>query len=133
LPLSNYDFGRKGFSIDSCLLSDKLEYTEDEERDPTLLAKAEKIRCYMNPGPNNYYLGFTGGSSIFFEVSDEVLAKKIEATRETIQISIFGYVKEIQREKLGGNLGPQRYVLIAPQRIDVVDTKNHMTLLTKSL
>jgi hypothetical protein len=132
LPLSNYDFIRKGYSIDSCLLSDKLEYTEAEKRDPALLAKAEKIRCYLNPGPNNYYLGFTGGSSIFLEVSDEALAKNIEAMRESIQISIYGYVKEIQREKLGGNLGPQRYVLIAPQRIDVFDTKNHTTLLTKS-
>ncbi|AXA56692.1 hypothetical protein ACNT2N_26645 [Pseudomonas thivervalensis] len=133
VPLGSYDFVRKGFAIDSCLLSDKLEYSEEEERSPALLAKAKKIRCYLNPGPNNYYLGFAGGSSIFFEVADEALAKKIESMRDSVQISIYGYVKEVQREKLGGNLGVQRYVLIAPQRVDVVDTETQATLLTKSL
>jgi len=133
LPLSSYDFVKKGFSIDSCLLSDKLEYSEEEERNPALLAKAEKIRCYVNPGPNNYYLGFAGGSSIFFEVADEALAKKVESMRDSIRITIYGYVKEIQREKLGGNLGEQRYVLIAPQRVDVVDAETQSTILTKSL
>ncbi|MEO4017537.1 hypothetical protein [Pseudomonas rossensis] len=132
LPLSNYDFVKKGFAIDSCLLSDKLEYTEEEERNSASMAKAEKIRCYVNPGPVNYYLGFSGGSSIFFEVTDESLAKKIESMRDSIQIAVYGYVKEVQREKLGGNLGAQRYVLIAPQRIDVVDSETKTTLLTKS-
>ncbi|WGK88335.1 hypothetical protein [Pseudomonas migulae] len=133
LPLGSYDFVKKGFAIDSCLVSDKLEYSEEEQRNSTLLAKAEKIRCYLNPGAVNYYLGFTGGSSIFFEVTDESLAKKIESLRDSIEISIYGYVKEIQREKSGGNLGEQRYVLIAPQRVDVIDAETHTTLLTKSL
>ncbi|WP_225138813.1 hypothetical protein [Pseudomonas putida] len=133
LPLGSYDFVKKGFSIDSCLVSDKLEYSEEEKRNSTSLAKAGKIRCYMNPGADNYYLGFTGGSRIFFEVTDESLAKKIESLRDSIEISIYGYVKEIQREKLGGNLGDQRYVLIAPQRVDVIDADTHATLLTKFL
>lgn len=133
LPLSSYDFVKKGFAIDSCLLSDKLEYSEEEERKSDSLANAEKIRCYLNPGPANYYLGFTGGSSIFFEVNDQSLAEKIESMRDSIQIAVYGYVKEVQREKLGGNLGAQRYVLIAPQRIDIVDAATKTTLLTKSL
>lgn len=133
LPLGSYDFVKKGFAIDSCLISDKLEYSDEEKRNSTSMAKAEKIRCYLNPGAVNYYLGFTGGSSIFFEVTDESLARNIESLRDSIEISIYGYVKEIQREKLGGHLGEQRYVLIAPQRVDVVDTKNHRALLTKSL
>jgi len=133
LPLGSYDFVKKGFAIDSCLVSDKLEYSEEEKHNSTSLAKAGKIRCYLNPGAVNYYLGFTGGSSIFFEVTDEILAKQIESLRDSIEISIYGYVKEIQREKTGGNLGEQRYVLIAPQRVDVIDAETHTTLLTKSL
>ncbi|MNI19880.1 hypothetical protein D3C73_733290 [compost metagenome] len=133
LPLASYDFVKRGFVIDSCLVSDKLEYTDEEKRNATSLANAEKIRCSLNPGVVNYYLGFTGGSSIFFQVTDESLAKKIEAKRDSVEVSIYGYVKEIQREKLGGNLGQQRYVLIAPQRVDVVDKETHATLLSQTL
>lgn len=133
LPLSKYDFSKKGFKVDSCLFSDKIEYSEEEQRNSTTLAKAEKTRCYLNPGPVNYYLGFTGGSSVFFEVRDESLAQKIESMRESIQITAYGYVKEVQRERLGGNLGAQRYILVALQRIDVIDAKTKTALLTKNL
>lgn len=133
LPLSKYDFVKKGFAIDSCLFSDKLEYSVEEQRNSTSLAKAEKTRCYMNLGPTNYFLGFTGGSSVFLEVTDETLAQKVESMRDSVQIKVYGYVKEVQRERLGGNLGAQRYVLIAPQRIDVVDEETKTTLLTKLL
>lgn len=133
LPLSKYDFIRKGFAIDSCLFSDKLEYSVEEQRNSTSIANAERTRCYLNLGPKNYFLGFTGGSGVFLEVTDDALAQKIESMRDSIQIAVYGYVKEVQRERLGGNLGEQRYVLIAPQRIDVVDAESQTTLLTKSL
>lgn len=119
VSLSNYDQQAKGFRIDNCLFSDKLEYSDEEKRNSTAMARAPKLRCYINPGPTPYYLGFKGGSDILLDVKDEVLARKIEASRDSLKIDIWGYVKSVERERFAGEFGPQRIVLIGPQRIDL--------------
>jgi hypothetical protein len=119
ISLSNYDQRAKGFRIDSCLFSDKLEYSDEEKRNSTSMALAAKLRCYINPGPTTYYLGFKGGSDVLLDVQDEALARKIEASRESLKIDIWGYVKSVERERFAGEFGPQRFVLIGPQRIDL--------------
>lgn len=131
--LSGYDFDNKGFSIDNCLFSDKLTYSDEESRNSTSLSQAPQLRCYLNPGPVPYYIGFTGGSTAFFKVEDEAKARHIESVRESVRVEVYGYVKSVERERLGGSLGPQRYVLIAPQRIDVIDSSSGNVLLTKTL
>lgn len=133
VTLTSYDSEKKGFSVDNCLFSDKLSYTDDESRNSTTLEQASKLRCYLNPGPVPYYIGFTGGSQVFFEVKDEAKARQIEALRQNVKIDVYGYVQSVERERLGGNLGSQRWVLIAPQRIDVIDAASGNVLLTKTI
>ncbi|WP_415760660.1 hypothetical protein [Pseudomonas sp. LT1P18] len=133
IALSTFDQSAKGFRIDNCLFSDKLEYNDEERRSSTTLARAPKIRCYLNPGPTNYFIGFQGGSGLLLDVSDESLARVIEAQRETIKIDIYGYVKSVARERFAGEFGPQRFVLIAPQRIDLKDGVTGKVIYTKNI
>lgn len=119
ISLSSYDPQAKGFRLDNCLFSDKLDYSDEEKRNPTALARAPQLRCYLNPGPTTYYLGFQGGSELLLDVPDEALARKIEASRESLKIDIYGYVRSVERERFAGAFGPQRFVLIGPQRIDL--------------
>lgn len=121
ISLSNYDHQAKGFRIDNCLFSDKLEYSEEETRNSTAMARAPKLRCYLNPGSTSYYLGFQGGSELLLDVPDESLARTLEASRESLKVDIYGYVKSVERERFAGQFGPQRFVLIGPQRIDLKD------------
>jgi len=121
ISLSNYDQQVKGFRVDSCLFSDKLEYSDEEKRNSTSMARAPKLRCYINPGPTSYYLGFQGGSELLLDVPDEALARTLEASRESLKIDIYGYVKSVERERFAGQFGPQRFILIGPQRIDLKD------------
>lgn len=121
ISLSTYDQQAKGFRIDNCLFSDKLEYSDEEKRNSTSMARAPKLRCYINPGPTSYYLGFQGGSELLLDVPDEALARTLEASRESLKIDIYGYVKSVERERFAGQFGPQRFVLIGPQRIDLKD------------
>lgn len=119
ISLSNYDQQARGFRVDNCLFSDKLDYTDEEKRNATAMARAPKLRCYLNPGPTRYYIGFQGGSELLLDVPDEALARKIEASRESLKIDIYGYVKSVERERFAGEFGPQRFVLIGPQRIEL--------------
>ncbi|KZN15914.1 MULTISPECIES: hypothetical protein [Pseudomonas] len=121
ISLSNYDQQAKGFRLDNCLFSDKLEYSDEEKRNSVAMARAPKLRCYLNPGPTSYYLGFQGGSELLLNVPDEALARTLEASRESLKIDIYGYVKSVERERFAGQFGPQRFVLIGPQRIDLKD------------
>ncbi|MDI1332416.1 hypothetical protein [Pseudomonas sp.] len=132
ISLSPYDEQAKGFRIDNCLFSDKLEYTYLEKRSASSMSQSP-LRCYLNPGPTSYYIGFQGGSDVLLDVSDEGLARKIEASRGTIKIDIYGYVRSIERERFAGEFGPQRYVLIGPQRIDVKDSTTGKVLYTKNI
>ncbi|OWP72945.1 hypothetical protein [Pseudomonas sp. K2I15] len=119
ISLSSYDPQAKGFRIDNCLFSDKLDYTDEEKRNQTSLARASKLRCYINPGPTSYYLGFQGGSDVLLDVPSESLAREIESSKGNLKIDIYGYVKSVGRERFAGEFGPQRFVLIGPQRIDI--------------
>jgi hypothetical protein len=121
IALGIYDQQAKGFRVDNCLFSDKLDYTDEEKRNAASLARAPKLRCFLNPGPTMYYLGFQGGSELFLDVPDEALARKIESSRDSLKIDIYGYVKSVERERFAGSFGPQRFVLIGPQRIDLKD------------
>jgi hypothetical protein len=131
--LAAYDFASKGFKISSCMFSDKLEYSADEMRSQESFKRAAPTRCYYNPGPKDYLIGLTGGSGIFFDVPDETQARKLEAARPTSNIVVYGYVKNIQREVNTDHFGPKRYVLVAPQRVDVVDTSSGTVLISKTL
>jgi len=133
ISLSTYDHQAKGFHVDNCLFSDKLEYTDQEKRNAAAMAGAVQLRCYLNPGPTSYYIGFQGGSEILLDVSDEALARKIEAARENLKIDIYGYVKSIERERFAGEFGPQRFVLIGPQRIDLKDGTTGKIIYTKNI
>ncbi|MFJ2684229.1 hypothetical protein ACIOYV_10860 [Pseudomonas sp. NPDC087342] len=133
ISLSNYDPQAKGFRIDNCLFSDKLDYSDEEKRNATTMARAPKLRCYLNPGPTSYYIGFQGGSDLLLEVSDESLARQIESSREKLGIDIYGYVKSVERERFAGEFGPQRFVLISPQRIDLKDGVTGKTIYSKNI
>ncbi|WP_248767656.1 hypothetical protein [Pseudomonas sp. MWU12-2345] len=131
--LAAYDFASKGFKVSSCMFSDKLEYSKEEMRNEASFKRASPTRCYYNPGPTDYKIGLTGGSKVFFDVPDEAQARKIEAARPTSNIVVYGYVKSIERETITDHFGPKRYVLVAPQRVDVVDTASGSVLLSKAL
>lgn len=133
ISLSSYDSEAKGFRIDNCLFSDKIEYTDEEKRNATSMSRAGPLRCYLNPGPTSYYIGFQGGSSVLLDIADEALARKIEASKKTIQIDIYGYVKSIERERFAGEFGPQRFVLISPQRIDLKDGSTGKVIYSKNI
>ncbi|WP_283439000.1 hypothetical protein [Pseudomonas helmanticensis] len=133
ISLSSYDPEAKGFRIDNCLFSDKVEYTDEDKRTATSMSRAGPLRCYLNPGPTSYYIGFQGGSSVLLDIPDEALAREIEASRETIKIDIYGYVKSIERERFAGEFGPQRFVLIGPQRIDLRDGATGQIIFTKKI
>lgn len=133
ISLSSYDPKAKGFRIDNCLFSDKVDYSDEEKRTATSMSRAGPLRCYLNPGPTSYYIGFQGGSGVLLDVADEALARKIEASKETIKIDIYGYVKSIERERFAGEFGPQRYVLIGPQRIDLKDGATGKIIFTKNI
>lgn len=133
ISLSSYDSEAKGFRIDNCLFSDKIEYTDEEKRSATSMSRAGPLRCYLNPGPTSYYIGFQGGSSVLLDVADEALARKIEASKETIKIDVYGYVKSVERERFAGEFGPQRFVFIGPQRIDLKDGTTGKIIFTKNI
>lgn len=133
ISLSSYDPEAKGFRIDSCLFTDKIEYTDEEKRSSISMSRAGPLRCYLNPGPTSYYIGFQGGSRVLLDVADEALAREIEASRETIKIDIYGYVKSIERERFAGEFGPQRFVLLGPQRIDLKDGSTGKIIFTKNI
>ena len=132
ISLSGYDDQAKGYHIDNCLFSNKLEYTDEEQRSQSRMAQ-NPLRCYLNPGPIPYYIGFQGGSNVVLDVADETLARKIEASRDTIRIDIYGYVRSVERERFAGEFGPQRYVLIGPHRIDLRDGTTGEVIYTKSI
>lgn len=72
----------------------------------------------------DFNVGVVGGSKVFFSMTDEHLAKKVEANREKSHLVVYGYVQSIERQRLGGKLFENRYVMVAPQRVDVVDNQS---------
>ncbi|WP_277960720.1 hypothetical protein [Pseudomonas sp. RIT-To-2] len=131
--LDSYNFSTKGFGVSSCFFSDKEYYSDNEMKSPQAMARAAKPRCLMATGMTNYAVGMIGGSKVSFPVSDEGLARKIEAAKDSTHLVVYGYVGSVQRERLGGRLFKKRFVMVIPQRVDLVENKTDEVLLSQIL
>ncbi|WP_141744639.1 MULTISPECIES: hypothetical protein [Pseudomonas] len=118
--LKSYDFEKHRFISDNCLFSEKLEYTSDEMRNQSAFAKAQKPRCYLQPSTTNYLVGIVSGSKVRLDIADESLARMIESNRANLKYEVYGYVRFVEREKVGGKLTEMRRILIEPQKINLV-------------
>lgn len=131
LSLGKYNFEEKSFKIDHCLFSDKLKYTKDEARLAQNMKGADQERCYFRTTNTELRVGFVGGSNVRLKVDDVDLARKIESERSSLKIEVFGYVDSVQRERAGGNLVKERTVLIAPQKLVLIDSGDNVIFETK--
>ncbi|WP_155403419.1 MULTISPECIES: hypothetical protein [Pseudomonas] len=118
--LKPYDFETHKFVSENCLFSEKLAYTADEMRDSNTFAKAQKTRCYVQPSTTNFLVGVVSGSKMDLDIPDEEIAKKIESNRAKLKYEIYGYIRYVERERLGGKPAELRHILIEPQRINLV-------------
>lgn len=126
LELGHYNFDEMSFRIDHCLFSDKLEYSKEEMRLAQSLRGSDQKRCYFRAANTELRVGFVGGSVVRFKVENPELARNIEAQRSELKIAVYGYVESVQREKVGGNLVKERLVLIAPQRVLLMDASGQI-------
>lgn len=126
LELGKYNFDKMTFKIDSCLFSDKLKYSKEEARNAQHMRGADQERCYFRTSNTELRVGFAGGSKVRFKVENSDLARKIEAERSELKIAVYGYVESVQRDKVGGNLAKERLILIAPQRVVLLDAKGQV-------
>ncbi|HFQ8053317.1 TPA: hypothetical protein ACHTCR_005200 [Pseudomonas putida] len=131
LELGKYNFDEKSFKIDHCLFSDKLKYTKEEARLAQSMKGADQERCYFRTTNTELRVGFVGGSDVRFKVEDSDLARKIEGERGNLKIEVFGYVDSVERERVGGNLVKERTVLIAPQKLLLIDSSDKVIFETK--
>ncbi|PTV51764.1 hypothetical protein [Pseudomonas putida] len=122
LELSRYNFEEKEFKVDHCLFSDKLEYTKEEQRVAQNLKGADQQRCYFRTSNTELKIGFIGGSNVRLKVASPELARKIEAEKSQLVIEVYGYVDSVERDKVGGRLVKERRVLIAPQKLVLIDS-----------
>lgn len=116
-----YDFESHSFVSNSCIFSEKLDYTKSEMSNPNTYAKAQKPRCYLQPSTTNFLVGVVNGSKLNLKIDQEEVAKKLEDVRATAQFEIFGYVSSVERERIGGVLRDKRYLMIDPQKVNVID------------
>lgn len=118
--LKPYDFETHKFVSENCLFSEKRAYTADEMRNSNTFAKAQKTRCYVQPSTTNFLVGVVNGSKMDLDIPDEEIAKKIESNRAKLKYEIYGYIRYVERERLGGKPAELRHILIEPQRINLV-------------
>lgn len=118
--LKPYDFETHKFVSGNCLFSEKLAYTADEMRNSNTFAKAQKTRCYVQPSTTNFLVGVVNGSKMDLDIPDEEVAKTIESNRAKLKYEIYGYIRYVERERLGGKPAELRHILIEPQRINLV-------------
>ncbi|MFJ5296717.1 hypothetical protein ACIQAL_09355 [Pseudomonas sp. NPDC088368] len=119
--LKSYDFDSHSFTSNSCLFSEKLDYTKTEMSNPNSYAKAQKPRCYLQPSTTNFRVGIINGSKLNLKIDAEEIAKKIETARSSARFEIYGYVSSVERERLGGQPTDARYIMIDPQKINVIE------------
>lgn len=131
LRLGKYNFEEKSFKIDHCLFSDKLKYTKEEARFAQNMKGADQERCYFRTTNTELRVGFVGGSNVRLKIDDVDLARKIEGERSALKIEVYGYLDSVQRERVGGNLVKERTVLIAPQKIVLIDSSDKVIFETK--
>lgn len=124
LKVGEYNFDDMTFKIDHCLFSDKLEYSKEEMRYAQGMKGADQERCYFRTTNTELKVGFVGGSKVRFKVEDPDIARRIAAERSQLKVQVFGYVDSVQRNKVGGNLQKERFVLIAPYRVALIDANN---------
>lgn len=116
-----YDFESHSFVSNSCVFSEKLDYTKAEMSNPNAYAKAQKPRCYIQPSTTNFLVGVVNGSRLNLKIDQEEVAKKLEDARGSAQFEIFGYISSVERERAGGVLRDKRYLMIDPQKVNVID------------
>lgn len=115
-----YDFEGHKFVSENCLFSEKLGYTPEEMRNPNSFSKAQKPRCYLQPSTTNFLIGVVNGSKMSLHVPDESIARLIESNRASLKYEIYGYVRYVERDRLGGKPVELRHILVEPQRINLI-------------
>ena len=130
--LKPYDFDTKRFVSENCVMSEKLEYSKEDSRTPDSFAKAQKPRCYLQPSTTNFRVGIVNGSKLNFVVADEVVARKIESARAGAKFELYGYVASVERERTGGTPRDARFVMIDPQRVNLIDNKSGEIIYTQN-
>ncbi|MFF7065583.1 hypothetical protein [Pseudomonas sp. NPDC008258] len=130
--LKSFDFGSKTFVSENCLMSEKLEYTKEDNRSPDAFARAQKPRCYLQPSITNFLVGVINGSKLNLVIADESIARKIESARAGAKFEVYGYVASVERERLGGTPRDARYVMIDPQRVNLISKENGETLYSQT-
>lgn len=130
--LKSYDFDSHVFASESCLYSEKLEYSKEEMKSPSSYARAQKPRCYLQPSTTNFLVGVVNGKKLNLKIDDVNVAKKIEAARSGAKFEIFGYVAAIERERVGGRPGDMRHILIEPQLVNVIAKSNGEVLYSQT-
>lgn len=116
-----YDFESRSFVSNSCIFSEKLDYTKAEMSNPNTYAKAQQPRCYLQPSTTNFLVGVVNGSKLNLKIDQEEVARKLEGARGSLQFEIFGYISSVERERIGGVLRDKRYLMIDPQKVNVID------------
>lgn len=127
LDIGEYDFELKGFKVDTCLFSDKLDYRKEEKRIAQTFQGINKERCYFRTTNAKPVVGFTGGSKTLLKVEDENLARQIAANRTSYKLKVYGYIQAVEKSE---PFSEDRTILIAPQRIDILDTDENIVLST---
>lgn len=131
--LKPYDFETRNFVSESCLFSEKLDYSKDEMRSPAAFANAQKPRCYIQPSTTNFLVGIVNGSKLNINVADESTAKLIEKSREGLKYEIYGYIRTVERETLGGKPTDNRKILIEPQKISLISQATGKSIYSQDL
>ncbi|EKT4462566.1 hypothetical protein QEL84_003369 [Pseudomonas putida] len=130
--LKSYDFESQSFTSDNCLYSEKLDYTREDMKTASSFAGAQKPRCYLQPSTTNFRVGFVNGKKLNLKIDDINVAKKIESARDGARFEIYGYVAQVERERIGGRLGDARYIMVDPQVVNIIAKSGAEILYSKT-
>ncbi len=123
-----YDLEAHAFKVNTSLFTDKTSYTQ-KERDA--MQRAYRIltplKGYLFSTPGSYQYGFTGASALEnILVDDEIVARKLEASRQNASIIVYGYVARVQREHNKGTPVEDPYTFIQPHFADIVSSSGEI-------
>lgn len=124
--LGSYDFDRKGFPVGSSLLRPETGEAPSSWAPMSANPYAPRPRTYVAIPPSAYKLGFDKAEGLgFLKVEDEAVARVIESNIRTLKMVVYGSVTRIYRDYVFGVTPPKpkedRYVIMQPQRADLVD------------
>lgn len=129
--IQSYDFKKLGFSVAPHFFNDKRDLTTADRKGIRHGRSYERPRTYLHMDPAHIQWGFTEATGLnFVKVEDKDLARKIESVRTDTTITVYGYVKSIEREVSDDNL--DRYINIKPQRIDFIAPDGSVMLSVKN-